>query len=109
MSYAYGEQSPDASANFFVQLTNASSLDKLNGESLQTGGSVDVGFSAGGDFIVFRDPNTDRIYYGGSVTVGLGVPTIESHTLYGNTTVSSINIYQVLIDFFDGVEGWLSE
>ena len=103
-------EKPSLSLTRTDSITNAPSVDRMEGKFYQVGGSF--GFSAGyvpitvgGDFLILEDHDglSDRAshYYGGSASGGLGgSPGFDFHVFWGNT----YNLQSVRINIFDVLE-----
>lgn len=73
------DATPSDGISTFKTISNAPTVDKLNGPSYGIGGSVilgpDIGITGGGDLSLFSDAETYETYFSGSKTVGLkGAP-----------------------------------
>ena len=102
-SISAGATMPTASIVGFISITNAEKLDSLAGQAMIAGGSGGEIVVAGGELTIFTDNEMDNrtadIRYGFSVMAGLGVGTpVELHGEISQGYVSSINIYEILID-----------
>nr|WP_243108464.1 RHS repeat-associated core domain-containing protein [Maliibacterium massiliense] len=89
---------PSASAGIFIATTNAPDIVALNGPTLEIGISGNVMGSAGVNYLVFHDPDTNEVLQGMSTSFGAGVsaPPIEVHANYTGTKVVWIyNIYGI--------------
>ena len=105
-SISAGATMPTASIVGFISITNAEKLDSLAGQAMIAGGSGGEIVVAGGELTIFTDNEMDNrtadIRYGFSVMAGLGVGTpVELHGEISQGYVSSINIYEILIDCCD--------
>ena len=101
-----GGGTPSASAMFYRTFTNASDVDKLNGRSLQIGGSCDVfGASLGGEALIFNDSVTGEVLHGGTAMVGFGAPIpAELHGEVAYTkTLYQVNIYDLFDVFYNKI------
>ena len=92
-----GGGTPSASFGALYSFTNAPTIDKLNGVSSQYGGSASYYVSIGGEFTMFEDSSTNKIYTGGTLTVGMGTPTVaEAHSdLTNSWVICQNNIYDI--------------
>src|SRR5690606_5091639 len=81
-----------ASGGGFLQVTTASSVSNLKGVGAQTGGSIDVGVSIGGDYVGGVSPEGIS-YHGGQANFGYGVALFGAKIHHG----------------FSGTAGWDSE
>ena len=87
----------------YVSVTNAPSINKLNGTFYQIGGSSaalveGVPLAAGGDILFMPDTELNSGYFGLTGNVGFGVPGNDFHVEWGTTTTqrgSQYNIYDV--------------
>lgn len=86
-SYAGGVtiSSPAASVTAYQTITNAPSIDSLNGLGYQIGGSVSLPATIGGDFLIIPSNEPGRNYYGITKNVGIGVPGGDFHVEWGGT------------------------
>ena len=99
---------PGISATSYQSVTNAPSIDKLNGFGCQVGGSC--GFSAGpvpvavgGDLSFSPDSRADTTYIGWTRNVGVGTPGLEFHVEMSNTGTEHWKWVQ--INIFDEIDG----
>ena len=82
--------SPQASLTGYVSITNAPSIDKLEGEGLSIGGSLNAIAAVGGELNVIPDYDENKKYYGTTMSFGIGTPSGEVHIGGGETiTVAS--------------------
>ena len=82
--------SPQASLTGYVSITNAPSIDKLEGEGLSIGGSLNAIAAVGGELNVIPDYDENKKYYGATMSFGIGTPSGEVHIGGGETiTVAS--------------------
>ena len=79
-------------------LTNAPSIDKLNGMAYQVGGSAGLEKCLGGDFIFISDGS--EAYNGMDVNFGYCTPEKEIHIIRGVTQ----NIEKTKINAFDTIK-----
>ena len=82
--------SPSVSLTGYNTITNASSIDKLEGTAYQIGASVGVPvygvpLVGGNDFNVIPDMDMNRTYYGMTSSIGVGLPGAEFHIEWGDT------------------------
>ena len=100
--------SPSLSLSVYRTITNAPSIEKLDGMSMVAGGSVDVyGVSVGGEFTVFSDNQTNDVYLGGTVSAGVGAPIpIEFHGGLSWSNVWMFNVFDVLDELYDRINAW---
>ena len=100
--------SPSWSVSVNRTITNAPSIEKLDGMSMVAGGSVDVyGVSVGGEFTVFSDNQTNNVYLGGTVSAGVGTPIpIEFHGGLSWSNVWMFNVFDVLDELYDRINAW---
>jgi len=97
---------PSGTAGLYGMVTNAPSVQKLDGKGYQFGGSMNApspsGLSAGigGEFNVIDDGN--NYYYGVTGSLSLATtPGTEAHVEWGNTrTIATINIYDIFENTF---------
>ena len=97
---------PYGSACFFVMITDAPSVNLLNGPGYQFGGSVSIPSPAltasmGGEFNIIDAGS--KYYYGATGLFGITTPGEgigELHAEWGNTnTILSINIFDILLGY----------
>lgn len=69
--------SPQASLTGYVSITNAPSIDKLEGEGLSIGGSLNAIAAVGGELNVILDYDENKKYYGATMSFGIGTPSGE--------------------------------
>ncbi len=69
--------SPQASLTGYVSITNAPSIDKLEGEGLSIGGSLNAIAAVGGELNVIPDYDENKKYYGATMSFGIGTPSGE--------------------------------
>ena len=106
--------SPGASITAYKTVTNAPSIDKLEGSGYQIGGSVGVpvyGFPAvtGGDFNIIPDSVLNTTYYGTTTNMGVGTPGGEFHVEWGETVTwdaTRFNIFDVVEDIYIRIMEW---
>jgi len=75
-----------ASVGPFIGTTNAPSIDKLIGPSLQVGGQVGEAAYVSGEYDFFRDSETGEIYSGPSISTGNTLTLPWPGVLYGTGT-----------------------
>ena len=105
--------SPGGSVTRYETVTNAPSVDALNGLGEQIGGSL--GFLAGGvplvagvDYNTIPSPN-GTIYHGPTRVTGLGSPGGEVHAMQGNTTSyeqTEFNIFDLINQLYELIMEW---
>jgi RHS repeat-associated protein len=71
----------------FVQVTSAPSVASLKGLGVQSGGSIDVGYSLGADYVGGLAPDGIS-YHGGQVNFGLGVALFGAELHHGLTATA---------------------
>ena len=106
--------SPSASISVYHSVTNAPSIDKLEGPGYQIGGSIGapvygVPLVAGFDFNILPDDVLNTAYVGLTATFGLGTPGGEFHVEWGETTTwntTRINIFDWAEDIYDRIMEW---
>ena len=106
--------SPSASISVYHSVTNAPSIDKLEGPGYQIGGSIGapvygVPLVAGFDFNILPDDVLNTAYVGLTGTFGLGTPGGEFHVEWGETTTwntTRINIFDWAEDIYDRIMEW---
>ncbi len=98
----------------FECITNAPNIDKLNGPSAQTGGSVgvlvyDVPIYGGGDVMCIPDFKEQTAYFGFTGNVGVGTPGYEGHIEMGMTDTipcSKFNVFDVARSVYKKIMEW---
>lgn len=108
--------SPGASISRYKSITNAPSIDKLNGSGYQAGRSVAVPVKSvlialGSDFNIIPVKEKNKTYYGGTVTSGLGFgsPDSEFHVKWGETITipgTRFNIFDVAESVYNRIMEW---
>ena len=100
--------SPNFSVSAFQSVTNAPTVDDLGGISGEFGGSLDVsGVSIGGEVSVFSNKNTNDIYYGGTVSAGIGAPIpMEIHAGISTSKIWSFSIFDELNKVYNKLNAW---
>ena len=83
---------PSVAASFYGSITNAPSINELNGSGYQIGKSVliptdRIPIVLGNDFNIIPDTQRHRMYYGTTYTIGTGYgsPGGEFHIEWGET------------------------
>ena len=107
---------PSISISGYRSITNAPSINELNGMGYQIGGSAiisveGVPVAVGGDFNIIPDLERNRTYYGGTLTGGLaaGSPSGEFHIEWGTTVTlpkTQFNIYDVARSVYIKIMEW---
>ena len=107
---------PSISVSSYRSITNAPSINELNGMGYQIGGSaiIPVGgvpVAVGGDFNIIPDQERNKAYYGGTLTRGLaaGSPGGEFHVEWGTTVTlpkTQFNIYDVASSVYIKIMEW---
>ena len=107
---------PAISFSSYKSMTNAPSINELNGLGYQVGGSAiilvdNVPVAVGGDFNIIPDLERNRTYYGATVTrgVAIGKPGGEFHVEWGTTTTlpkTQFNIFDVARDIYAKIMEW---
>ena len=106
---------PSLSFSTYNSITNAPSIEKLNGEGYQLGGSAivpaGVPVAVGGDLNIIPDKENNKTYYGITLTKGvaLGSPGGEVHAEWGTTTTlpkTTFNIFDVARSVYIKIMEW---
>ena len=103
--------SPSLSISGFSSITNAPTVEELNGPYYNTGGSFativeGVPIYAGGDVILLYNAEKDEYYTGLLERVGVSNPGVEFHQGWGETwTLWRINV----IDCIDYINNMIME
>jgi len=99
-----GDTSLGANIGFFLTVTNAPSISKLKGTSVQVGGQIGAGASLSGEFEIFSDPDTGNIYDGVSIGGGGQLSPrqkqVAAYVCRGDTTrqiAAQLNISQTTV------------
>ena len=89
----------------FVMITNAPSVDELEGVGYQIGGSAGKGKCLGGDFILI--PNDSGVYNGMDVNFGYCTPGKEVHVIrgYTNNSETKINVFDIVRNIHYTING----
>ena len=106
--------SPGASITAYQSVSNAPSIDKLEGLGYQIGGSVGVPvygvpLAAGGDFNIIPDSTLSTTYLGATTNFGFGTPGGEFHVEWGETATwnsTRFNIFDVAEDIYIKIMEW---
>lgn len=108
--------SPSISFSRYRSITNAPSINELNGKGYQVGGSAlaKVGYVpvfVGGDINIIPDFERNRTYYGGTLNggFGAGAPGGEVHVEWGTTSTlptTQFNIYDVASSVYIKIMEW---
>ena len=106
--------SPGVSITAYQSVTNAPSIDKLDGLGYQIGGSVGVPvygvpLAAGGDFNIIPDSALNTTYLGATTNVGFGTPGGEFHVEWGETATwnaTRFNIFDVAENVYIKIMEW---
>ena len=105
---------PSASFTAYSSVTNAPSIDKLNGIGYQIGGSAGipvygVPLAVGGDFNIIPDTDKNTVYLGATANAGVGVPGAEFHVEMGYTETldaTQFNIWEVARSIYIVIMEW---
>jgi len=107
---------PSISISVYGSMTNAPSINELNGTGYQIGGSSiilveGVPMVVGGDFNIIPDLERNKTYYGGTLIGGLAVgkPGGEFHVEWGTTVTlpkTQFNIYDVAKSVYIKIMEW---
>ena len=81
---AMGYSMPNLGVGFYFSCLNAPDLNEIGSTGEQRGGSLDVGFSWGLDYITARNKHGDD-FKGTSINIGLGVSTLPGEAHYFRT------------------------
>ena len=91
-----GGGTPSVGLSRYHTTTNANDIYDLGGFSMQTGGSIDLGISVGGEYTMFQDGESGEIYQGVTVSGGISLPAlvipVELHGEVGKSYVIGFNI-----------------
>ena len=106
--------SPGISMTSFKSVTNASSIDKLEGPYYQIGGSVaapveGVPLAIGGDVMFMPDTLLNKGYFGLTGNLGFGTPGTEFHVEWGSTATwnsSRFNVFDVAREIYLKILEW---
>lgn len=87
----------------FLMMTNAQSVEQLEGWFVNAGAGIDAGAVVGADLLWFKDYDTGAQFTGQLYNIGLGgssapVPRIEGHGGFGYTWLTPLqfNVYDAL-------------
>lgn len=105
---------PGTSITRYSTITNAPSVEQLNGLGYQLGGSM--GFPVegipmvfGGDFNIIPDRSKNTTYYGLTGNWGFGSPGLELHASIDDTITlnhTQFNIFDTIEKIYDRYIGW---
>ena len=106
--------SPSISITAYQSVTNAPTIENLQGPSYQIGGMIGipvygVPLAVGGDFNILEDTELHRVYLGSTRNVGFGTPGGEFHVEWGETaTLNStrFNIFDIAQNLYTNIMGW---
>ena len=109
--------SPTFSVGEFSMITNAPSINKLNGSGYQIGGSVSIpipqapiSICAGGEFNIIPDSKRNTNYYGVTTFTGIAppIPSFEVHAEWGQTSSASyqFNVFDVMQNIYVKIMEW---
>ena len=106
--------SPGASVTAYQSITNAPSIDKLEGSGYQIGGSAGVTaygvpVAVGGDFNIIPDGVLNTTYFGATSTVGFGTPGGEFHVEWSETATwnaTRFNIFDLANYLYIKIMEW---
>lgn len=106
--------SPGGAITTYRSVTNAPSIDKLEGTGYLVGGSAGssvygIPVAAGGDLNIIPDSALNKTYFGATTNMGVGTPGGELHVGWGETTtwsVSRFNIFDVAKDIYIKIMEW---
>lgn len=104
-----GGSTPTVNVGIGVTATNAPSVAKLAGTSVQIGGSADLGIGVFAEGVLFRDSDTAELYTGLSVSAIGSFPDPLLGSVHGtveNSWVLGVNLIDAL---FYPIEWALSE
>ena len=109
-SYAGGitTGTPSIAGGIYQTITNAPSIDKLEGFGCQIGGAIqvpiyEIPLMFGIDINLFPDTDTGKMYFGFTRTAGFGTPGGEFHIEWGNTGT----LEKTRVNLFDFLRGLL--
>ena len=74
---------PGISLSGYRSITNAPSIDKLEGPGYQFGGTVNAIASGGVDLNIVPDSTLNKTYFGVTSTAGFGTPSAEFYVEWG--------------------------
>ena len=103
---------PSAAVSAYGSITNASSVDKLDGPYYIAGGSAaalveGVPIYGGIDGLLLHDEKNDAYFYGLSQKIGTGVPGAEVHSGWGETwTIWRTNLFEEIDRIHKKIMEW---
>ena len=114
---ATSNSTPTASIGNFSMVSNAPSVNELNGDGYQLGGSasvpllpVPVSINVGRDLNIIPNIKQNSNYYGLSSFVGISPPTlsVEGHAEWGKTgsTIIQFNVFDVMQKIYIKIMEW---
>jgi len=106
--------SPGISITGYQSISNASSIDKLEGLGYQVGGSAGipvygVPVAVGGDINIMPDSDLNKTYFGATTNLGFGTPGGEFHVEWGETATwdaSRFNIFDIANETYIRFMDW---
>ena len=106
--------SPGVSITTYQSVTNAPSIDKLEGPGYQIGGSAGVPvygvpLAAGGDFNIIPDSTLNTTYLGVTTNGGFGTPGGEFHVEWSETATwntTRFNVFDVAEEIYIKIMEW---
>ena len=105
---------PGISVTRYQTITNAPSVNNLNGPYYEAGGSIampveGVPFAAGGSVMIIPDETENATYFGLTQNVGAGSPGVEFHIAQGRTwsiEKTKFNLYDVAQSVYNKIMEW---
>ena len=103
---------PGISLAAYNMITNAPTIEKLEGEGYQVGGSLGVPvyyvpLHAGAEVNIIPDEELNDIYFGATGSLGFGVPGGELHVEWGETiTLAKLNIFDLVDEIYTRIMEW---
>ena len=106
--------SPSASITAYKSVTTAPSINSLDGDYYQIGGSAGIPvagipLAVGGDFSIIPDSTLDKRYVGATANIGFGIPGAEFHVEWGSTATwneTRFNLFDVADGLFIRIMEW---
>ena len=103
---------PGISLTAYNMITNAPTIENLEGPGYQIGGSLGVPvygvpLNAGAEVNIIPDRKSNNAYFGATGSLGFGVPGGELHVEWGETvTLAKLNIFDLAAEIYTRIMEW---